>query len=616
MTAQGNALSNAPKAPPSPEGATQSTINSQPSTLNLLPPRPAGTAYHWLVPDPEMATYTDKVIRDLQRPALNAIKEWKSEFCAAFEPRDLALLESLSTAADKLWQRHLDALTRIRAATTDELPVWPAPPTTRKPTDTRSKDEAVARELLHPYSPYRRLKLAMDYWCALWFWPMEKADLLPGRDAWLMELSVLLGVTPTAPEPSLAQGQFDFLDVEVAGEPVSIQPTLDLDDPAGVVNVDHLCQKLPRLALVAALAKKRRFFHWELEFADLFARRGGFDLIAGNPPWVKVEWNEGGLLSDYEPLFAVRDLSASKIADLRSEQLKLPGRLAAYLDEYEEAAGTQNFLNALQNYPLLKGQQTNLYKCFITRAWELASAIGTTGFLHPESVYDDPNGGLLRRALYPRLRLHFQFQNGMFLFAEIAHRAKFSVNIYGTARAKTDFTSVANIFAVSTVDACFEHGGQGQVPGIKSAGDDETDDITGSGWTIAGHRDRLVPVDEAALTLFASLYDGAGTPASESKLPALHSRQLVDVLRKFAAYPRRLADVSVDYLALEMWHETNAQKDGTIRRKTHFPANPHELILSGPHFFVANPLYKTPREICTEKGHYDVLDLSTLPESY
>ena len=23
-------------------------------------------------------------------------------------------------------------------------------------------------------SPYRRLKLAMDYWCALWFWPLDK----------------------------------------------------------------------------------------------------------------------------------------------------------------------------------------------------------------------------------------------------------------------------------------------------------------------------------------------------------------------------------------------------------------------------------------------------------
>src|SRR5207249_1109659 len=41
-------------------------------------------------------------------------------------------------------------------------------------------------------SPYRRLKLAMDYWCALWFWPMEQADLLPTRDDFIADLMLLL----------------------------------------------------------------------------------------------------------------------------------------------------------------------------------------------------------------------------------------------------------------------------------------------------------------------------------------------------------------------------------------------------------------------------------------
>ena len=41
-------------------------------------------------------------------------------------------------------------------------------------------------------SPYRRLKLAMDYWCSLWFWPIEQADLLPSRAEYLLELSLLL----------------------------------------------------------------------------------------------------------------------------------------------------------------------------------------------------------------------------------------------------------------------------------------------------------------------------------------------------------------------------------------------------------------------------------------
>jgi hypothetical protein len=69
-----------------------------------------------------------------------------------------------------------------------------------------------------------------------------------------------------------------------------------------------------------------------------------------------------------------------------------------------------------------------------------------------------------------------------------------------------------------------------------------------------------------------------------------------------------------------MWHETVQQKDGTIyrndERKASFPPDCSSLILSGPHFYVANPFNKTPRQICRSNGHYDLIDLSTLPLDY
>ena len=39
-------------------------------------------------------------------------------------------------------------------------------------------------------------------------------------------------------------------------------------------------------------------------------------------------------------------------------------------------------------------------------------------------------------------------------------------------------------------------------------------------------------------------------------------------------------------------------------------------MLSGPHFFVANPFNKTPRSICAINSHYDVLNLELLSDSY
>jgi hypothetical protein len=315
----------------------------------------------------------------------------------------------------------------------------------------------------------------------------------------------------------------------------------------------------------------------------------------------------GGPVGDADPMVLIRKVSASELAKRRSEAFSQHPKLrAAYLEEFEAQNGSQAFLNAVQNYPLLKGSQTNLFKCFLPQAWRIASAQGVQGFLHPEGVYDDPKGGALREILYGRLRNHFQFQNQLILFP-IGHRVKYSLNTYGPER-QPSFFHLANLFHPKTVDACFAHDGHGAVGGIKTVGNQ---------WDMAGHRQRLIPVGEKALGLFAQLYDEPGTPARQARLPALHSQQLQSVLEKFAAAPKRLGDMQGEYYATVMWDETNAvKKDGTIRRDTSFRAEPTELVLSGPHFYVGSPLYKTPRAVCTEKGHYDCLDLTTLPDAY
>ena len=89
----------------------------------------------------------------------------------------------------------------------------------------------------------------------------------------------------------------------------------------------------------------------------------------------------------------------------------------------KESVTVDEFLNAYQNYPLLVGQQTNLYKCILTNGMEMMGVDGYMGLLTPESIYDDPNGQPLRRELYQHLRYHFQYQNELRLFAEVHHRA-------------------------------------------------------------------------------------------------------------------------------------------------------------------------------------------------
>ena len=65
-----------------------------------------------------------------------------------------------------------------------------------------------------------------------------------------------------------------------------------------------------------------------------------------------------------------------------------------------------------------------------------------------------------------------------------------------------------------------------------------------------------------------------------------------------------------------MWHETNAQKDGTILRNVHFPDSSIDIIYSGPHFWISNPLFKTSRRICDLNSDYDLIDLTCINENY
>jgi hypothetical protein len=434
---------------------------------------------------------------------------------------------------------------------------------------------------------------------------LPDADQLPSREEFLQEIGAILGETEMLAPAEQQMQLFPETQEQTQGK-------LFLST-WGYVDLKKLKLFYPRLQVVEQIAEQHRFFHWELEFADLFLQRGGFDLMVGNPPWIKIEWQEGDILGDFDPLTIIRNLSASKFAQRREDLFEqYPALKRGYLQEYEESDATQNFLNSVQNYPLLKGLQTNLFKCFLPQAWTFSRSEGVSGFLHPEGVYDDPKGGTLRRELYRHLKAHFQIQNELNLFKEVLHTRRYSINIYQKPSKSSNqivrFVHIANIFNVKTISDCFESPGNELIPGIK--------DDNGK-WEIKGHPARIISVDLNTLKLFAQLYDSERTPAGEARLSALHSQNLVSVLEKFASQEKRLGNFQSKYYATEMWHETNAEKtDHTIHRNTQFVDYPQKLILSGPHFFVGTPLYKTANEICETHHEYTSIDLTQIPDDY
>src|SRR5690606_27967670 len=134
---------------------------------------------------------------------------------------------------------------------------------------------------------------------------------------------------------------------------------------------------------------------------------------------------------------------------------------------YIETESSAVFMNAHQNYPLLKGHQNNLYKSVLENGFHWISPEGFLGLIHPEGVYDDPSGQPLRKEMYKRLKYHFQFQNAFNLFGDVAHREKYSINIYSGLKSTISFQSINNLFHPSTIDGCFIHDRHGLPAGIK-----------------------------------------------------------------------------------------------------------------------------------------------------
>lgn len=575
---------------------------------------PRKQVYHFLLGDPGMCSYSDKVIKQLEPANIKEMKDWNKKFTSPVTDDEVVTLLRLSEAIDKLWEAQIELRKEVGAKTQDALSIFGYTDDAEDShTTIRQKDkifsELYKSEHMRNAGPYARLKFAMDYWCALWFWPIDKADLLPTRSEFLFDMSLILEgttksvlVTDTATDKKNIHGQISMFPTEMQKIEAEI---LDLYSDIGEVDIPALRKQNPRLDLAARIAEQNKFMHWELEFADLFAERGGFDLIIGNPPWIKIEWNEQSVLSDTHPMFAVKKLSATQTTHKRAEALENTATRKMYFSEYEMLSGEQAFLNAVQNYADLKGQQTNLFKCFLPQSWTFSGKSGVTAFVHPEGVYDDPKGGALREKLYSRLRYHFQFANERKLFPEVDHHTQFSLNVYG-GPLMVSFDTISNLYDAKSIVECYEGDSAAPIPGIK----DENGD-----WNVKGHPDRIIHVTKKELAVFAKLFDGNDN-WKQAKLPQLHVVQLVDALRVFADQPKTIATESEKIYTAEMWHETNNQIDGTIERNVDFPKSVKSMIYSGPHIGVANPLFKTSRRICKLNSDFDPIDLTYIDDGY
>jgi hypothetical protein len=359
----------------------------------------------------------------------------------------------------------------------------------------------------------------------------------------------------------------------------------------------------------------QHFHHWELIYTEILGpffegqkvRPEGFDLMFGNPPWMKVTWADSTILSEINPLLGVRGAKSAQFNRDRSDLLIDAEVKINYREKFLYFSGLACFLNDVTLYPELSGVQTNLYKNFIEKSWALMSSNGIAGMLHPEGLFDDPQAGHFRGLYYERLRSRFQFRNELKLFSDVHHQKPFSINIFG-ARREVGFDLICNLFHPRTIDSCyFSSNMDGEVPGIKNR----------SGfWDIRGSKERIITIGKLELTTIRDSFEGVEVNPINAKLPQIHQKSFLGILDCFANANKKVRDFRNGIYATEMLHEANAQRDGLMTREespTYQPKKISDLIFCGPHFYVATPFSKTVRSFPTSSQSYDTIMLDSMP---
>ena len=228
--------------------------------------------------------------------------------------------------------------------------------------------------------------------------------------------------------------------------------------------------------IVRELRDAHRFFHWELEFPDVFQGEvPGFDAVIGNPPWEVQKPNSKEFFSDVDPLY--RGYGKQEALDRQLEYFGTEARVElnwmnycarlkarsnwvkyvghpfgdqVWLDKDDKPhhdfpldkkfgqsaadhklwadlrKGRSSFADPAHPFLHQGSADLNTYKMFLEAGHALLRKGGRLALLVPSSIYSDKGAGALRRLFLKKSRWShlYAFQNERFLFGAVHHSFK------------------------------------------------------------------------------------------------------------------------------------------------------------------------------------------------
>lgn len=283
------------------------------------------------------------------------------------------------------------------------------------------QEQARAYHELTTSRDHRRALLLANAWCAAFVWPKGKGELVPA-----LTTNALLALHADPEGRELPNGTVEF---------------------------------------VRDLARAYRFFHWHLEFPEVFrvpgdpaaqgvdertGWRGGFSCVLGNPPWETVEFKIDEFFATRAPEIAKAANQAAKqvlIDELaESEDLADQELYAEYVDARRESDGFSHLARWSGRFPLAARGKLNTYSLFAEAASHGIASQGRFGLVLQTGIATDATTAPFFSDLVRAKRLvsFLDFKNEAFVLSrDVHHSVRFALLTVTGVGASVDKASFA-----------------------------------------------------------------------------------------------------------------------------------------------------------------------------
>jgi len=136
---------------------------------------------------------------------------------------------------------------------------------------------------------------------------------------------------------------------------------------------------------IKEIAEEYKFFHWHLEFPEVFIN-GGFDCVLGNPPWERIKLQEKEFFNSLAPeIVNTADASKRKkmIAEIKYSNPELNKK---YINALRESECQSKFSKCSKIFPLTGTGDINYYALFAEQSDNIINAKGRYGVVIPTGI--------------------------------------------------------------------------------------------------------------------------------------------------------------------------------------------------------------------------------------